>query len=44
MTHDSPAQACYRVAVVEAVRWGRPSALWRDAGRARLAELAAAPR
>jgi alkylation response protein AidB-like acyl-CoA dehydrogenase len=41
MTHDSPAQAAYRVAVVEAVRWGRSAALWREAGRARLAELAA---
>jgi alkylation response protein AidB-like acyl-CoA dehydrogenase len=35
-TLDSPAQACYRVAVVEAARWGRPAALWREAGRARL--------
>ena len=42
MTRESPAQACYRVAIVEAARWGRPAELWREAGRARLAGLAAA--
>jgi alkylation response protein AidB-like acyl-CoA dehydrogenase len=38
-TLESPAQACYRVAVVEAARWGRPAALWREAGRARLESM-----
>ncbi|HSR25786.1 MAG TPA: acyl-CoA dehydrogenase family protein, partial [Candidatus Eisenbacteria bacterium] len=36
MTHASPAQRCYRVALVESARWGRPAVLWREAGRARL--------
>ena len=36
LTHASPAQRCYRVALVEVYRWGRPAALWREAGRARL--------
>ena len=38
--HASPAQRTYRVALVEAVRWSRPAALWREAGAARLAALA----
>ena len=42
-THASPAQRCYLVAAVEAARWGRPAALWREAGRARLAAAAPAP-
>ncbi|HXM54649.1 MAG TPA: acyl-CoA dehydrogenase family protein, partial [Candidatus Dormibacteraeota bacterium] len=38
--HASAAQRCYRVALVEAARWGRPGELWREAGRDRLAARA----